>query len=98
MKITIDTKEDSREEIRKAIRMLSAIVEDFEVYSNSPTTPTEKQRSPNIFSDEPGSSGQMQSVFGNLFGDTSHPSQASQESSEEKQEQEKKPEIQIIDY
>ena len=36
MKLTIDTKEDSHEEIRKAIRMLSTIVGDEHGYTNSP--------------------------------------------------------------
>jgi len=34
MKITIDTKEDSHQEIRKIIRMLSSLVEEKEVFSN----------------------------------------------------------------
>jgi len=34
MKITIDTKEDSHEEIRKVIRMLSSLVGEQEIISN----------------------------------------------------------------
>ncbi len=34
MKITIDTKEDSHEEIQKAIRLLSALIGDKEIISN----------------------------------------------------------------
>ena len=87
MKITIDTKEDSKEEIKKAIRMLSAIVGGSEVYTNAPTGLSEKQPNTNIFSDEPGSSEQAQSVFGNLFGNPSQPSQASQPQSTEEEKQ-----------
>lgn len=43
MKIQIDTKEDSHEEIRKVIRMLSSLVGEQEIMSNQG----------NIFSDNP---------------------------------------------
>jgi len=35
MKITIDTKEDSKEELKKLIRMLSAIVDDNDFRTNN---------------------------------------------------------------
>ena len=65
MKISIDTKEDSREEIKKLIRMLSALIGEQEIFSNEPTT-----KSADIFSDETSSSSAESgnSVFGNLFG------------------------------
>lgn len=57
MKITIDTKEDSHDEIKKVIKMLHHLVGDEKVYSNkdvfedsSPEVPTGN-------------------VFGNLFDD-----------------------------
>ena len=50
MKITIDTKEDSHEEIRRVIKMLSSLVGEKEVMSNQ-----------DIFSDA--SSGQESGVF-----------------------------------
>jgi len=34
MKITIDTKEDSHQEIRKVIKMLSSLVGEKEIFSN----------------------------------------------------------------
>ena len=55
MKITIDTKEDSHEEIKKIIKMLSSLVgEEF------------RTNQPNIFesADQPAPSG---GVFGSLF-------------------------------
>jgi len=62
MKITIDTKEDSKEEIKKVIGMLSALVGGGRpVYTNSQSFPSSsfsessipKQHHANIFSDEP---------------------------------------------
>ena len=84
MKISIDTREDSPEEIRKAIRMLQSLVHDREVYTNSR----------NIFEDsgsfaqpsQPASEAQPSAgnVFGNLFGDT--PQSSQQEETKEKEE------------
>ena len=102
MKLTIDTKEDSKEEIKKAIRMLSAIVGDSEIYTNSP----QKQHNANLFESSsntitPASTASPEpsqgSVFGNIFGDIGQSSspETSEETSEEKKE--KKPEI-IIEY
>lgn len=105
MKLTIDTKEDSKEEIKKAIRMLSAIVGDSEIYTNSP----EKVHHANIFeTSEPISISGSETIdppiasgggglFG-MFGSTSAPSEPKTEMFEDKEEPEKKPEIQIIDY
>ncbi len=62
MKISIDTKEDSRSEIRKVISMLQALVGSEEkIYSNK-----------DIFSDSsqeitPSASKSSGDVFGNLF-------------------------------
>ncbi len=48
MKITIDTKADSKEEIRKAIKLLMGLVSGHEVYTNE--APAEKPAAqPNIF-------------------------------------------------
>jgi len=48
MRITIDTKTDSREEIRKAIKMLIGLVGGHDVHSNE--VPEEKPAAqPNIF-------------------------------------------------
>jgi len=74
MKISIDTKEDSHEEIRKIIKMLQSLVGENS-YSNQP----------NIFADNPPSQTNANSglsVFGAMFGDDSpvnkvEPSQAS---------------------
>ena len=58
MKITIDTKEDSHEEIKKVIKMLSSLVGEKEVMSNQ-----------DIFSDK--SSGQESGVFSMFSGSDS---------------------------
>ena len=51
MRITIDTKTDSRDEIRKAIKLLMGLVGAHDVYSNEPQEKPASQ--PNIF-DTPG--------------------------------------------
>ncbi len=55
MKISIDTKEDSHEEIRKVIKMLQNLVGEGQ----------------EIFSNEPDSSASSQSPIANIFGDAS---------------------------
>lgn len=53
MKIQIDTKEDSHEEIRKVIKMLSSLVGDQEIMSNQS----------NIFSDNTQNDNQNSDIF-----------------------------------
>lgn len=69
VKITVDTKEDSHEEIKKVIKMLTALVDD-RPYSNQG----------NIFEDASPSIGESEtpseptgSVFGNIFGEIPKP-------------------------
>ena len=62
MKIEIDTKLDSREEIRKAIKLLMGIVGGHDVYTNE--TPMEKPASqPDIFSSPAPAVGNLMSLF-----------------------------------
>lgn len=86
MKITIDTKEDSHSEIRRAIKMLSSLIgdPDTQIYTNS-ADDIPKQRNTNIF-DDPSpelapasqapaqtasqSAGQESNAFASMFGDT----------------------------
>ncbi len=65
MKITIDTKEDSHEEIRKVIKMLSSLIGEREIFSNQP----------NIFEDN----SEPSSAFASMFGSASTPSEESKE-------------------
>lgn len=53
MKLTIDTKEDSHDDLRKVIKMLQHIVGDAEVFTNQPSDSSPEQSSPiaNIFGD-----------------------------------------------
>lgn len=99
MKLTIDTKEDSHEEIKKAIKMLSTIVGDEHVYTNS----APKAAVANIFDN----SGSMTtpdapsepvsgSVFGNIFGEPSSAAETT-EPSEEKKDEDKTPQV-IVEY
>ncbi|MBS3114735.1 hypothetical protein J4448_06550 [Candidatus Woesearchaeota archaeon] len=73
MKISVDTKEDSHDDIRKVIKMLQHLVGDSqEVFTNQPTpeSGTETAGSP----------------FANIFGDTSSTSETSTTASETTQE------------
>ena len=73
MKISVDTKEDSHDDIRKVIKMLQHLVGDSqEVFTNQPTpeSGTENSGSP----------------FANIFGDTSSTSETSTTASETTQE------------
>ena len=87
MKLTIDTKEDSHEDIRKVIKMLQHIVGDTqEVFTNqSSILPSEsaEQSSPiaNIFGDMPNSSSTAQGSSDAIPAETSAPESTS--SSEE---------------
>ncbi|MBW2981034.1 hypothetical protein KY360_06480 [Candidatus Woesearchaeota archaeon] len=94
MKISIDTREDSPEEIRKAIRMLQSLVHDKEVYTNSGNIFEDPESMTQPSQPESEASQPSGNVFGNLFGD----SQQSQQP-EETEEQEKKetPEVMIYD-
>jgi len=59
MKITIDTKEDSHEEIHKAIRLLTSLVEGKEVMSNQVDmfgSSSDTNQSSDIFGDDSNSS------------------------------------------
>lgn len=78
MKISIDTASDSKEDIRKAIRLLQSIVEHDNAHSRdifaSPST--------DIFGNAPASSAPAQdanpvAAFGNLFGDNAPAQQPS---------------------
>lgn len=82
MKVSIDTKEDSHEEIKKVIRMLQNLVGDSqEIYSNDPSVSASSQQSP----------------IANIFGDTSQvssssPIEASSDASSEQTSTEEKEE------
>lgn len=84
MKITIDTKEDSPEEIKNIIKMLSSLIGE-KSYTNQP----------NIFEDsspevKPAIEG---NVFGNLFDAQTKPAEETQTISTEEPEIEEKEEV-----
>ena len=91
MKIQIDTKEDSHEEIRKVIRMLSSLVGEQEVISNQG----------NIFSDNPqDNSGNNQStdIFGMLDSSANSGTSESSLSSEKTDKKDDDVSIDIEEY
>ncbi|MBS3098491.1 hypothetical protein J4209_06900 [Candidatus Woesearchaeota archaeon] len=91
MKITIDTKEDSHEDIRKVIRMLQHLVGESSytnrgnIFGDSSSSLTESS---------PGSSsGSGGNVFGNLFGGTPSTSETNEETKQTPDEDDEIPEI-----
>jgi len=65
MKITIDTKEDSHEDLKKVIRMLQHLVGD-DAYTNSP----------NIFEETSSTPTEATNAFVNMFGESQSSSAA----------------------
>ncbi len=63
MRITIDTKTDSRDEIRKAIKMLMGLVGGHDVYTNEPATEQKPEAQPNIFDSPSPAVGNLMSLF-----------------------------------
>ena len=91
MKITIDTKEDSHEEIRKVIRMLSSLVGEQEVVSNQG----------NIFADNSqnnSAENQSADIFGMLNSDANSGANESTLSNEKKDEKDDDVSIDIEEY
>lgn len=70
MKITIDTKEDSSVEIKKAIELLSALIQH-------------KAKSSNLFEEDSPSSEPAGNAFTNLFGNTEGEKKTEKEKAEE---------------
>ena len=94
MKITIDTKEDSPEEIKKVVAMLSHLIEN---QSSQPRNIFE-DTSPSLPSTEPQQEAQPANLF-NMFGDTSSSSTETSESTEsEPDEREETENINVKTY
>ena len=97
MKITIDTKEDSHDEIRKLIRMLQHLIREQPV-TNQPNI----FEDPNSFGvssqDEVSSTSSQGNVFGNIFDtptqtENSEPSQTKEQAPETEEKREETPNI-----
>ena len=95
MKISVDTKEDSPEEIKKVIKMLQHLVGERS-YSNQSNIFSDDAPNNNIFSDDNASnnlsdedspSDQPTNAFSAMFGDNS-PSPSTEESSTEEETEE----------
>ncbi len=72
MRITIDTKTDSRDEIRKVIKMLMGLVGGHDVYTNE--IPEEKPASqPNIFESPSPAVPNLMSMFDSAPASTPEP-------------------------
>ena len=82
MKITIDTKEDSHEEIQKAIRLLSALIGDKEIISNQGDLFGNDAPDESKGSDDSSSGGS-----GGIFGMFNSGSENKSETQEDKKEQ-----------
>lgn len=98
MKIEIDTNKDSREDIKKAIKMIQALVgEESNSYSSYDSNSTSKQPEPfqgvfNMFRDDT-------PVMGSKTGiDLDEDDDFKQTTIKESQKEKKEPKIQIIEY
>jgi len=80
MKITIDTKEDSKEEIRKLIQMLSSLLGE-EVKIN-------QEASKDLFSSEEGNK-----AFFNMFSDTEPKAESEKKEAKDEEEREEIPSV-----
>lgn len=87
MKIQVDTKQDSHDEIRKVIRLLMGIVGNKNVYSNDTYTEEKPASPPNVFDSPNESMNNLMSMFDNA---PSTPTQAP--------EQEKKDDIPELEF
>ena len=92
MKITIDTSQDSHEDIRKAIRLLQGIVGQQGVYTNAPSRNIFDDPSPALGPSEQPSEEKSDNAFASIF-DSPAPASESEEAKEE--EKEDIPEIQF---
>ena len=94
MKITIDTSQDSHEDIRKAIRLLQGIVGEHNVYTNSPSRNIFDDPSPSLGSSEPAPVSEQ--TTGNAFASIFDSPAPASESEKTKEKEEKDiPEIQF---
>ncbi|MBW2999095.1 hypothetical protein KY339_00340 [Candidatus Woesearchaeota archaeon] len=85
MKITIDTSQDSHEDIRKAIRLLQGIVGQQGVYTNAPSRNIFDDPSPALGPSEQPSEETSDSAFASIF-DSPAPASESEETKEEKED------------
>ena len=58
MRITIDTRTDSKDEIRKAIKLLLGLVGSHDIYTNEP-----EKRAPDLFESPGPAVGNLMSIF-----------------------------------
>lgn len=86
MKITIDTKEDTHEDIKKVIRLLTHIIGEH------PTT-----NQPNVFEESTPTTNQPETPSGNIFGNMFENPQT-EPKTEETTEQKEKETPEIIPY
>lgn len=97
MKITIDTSQDSHNEIRKAIKMLQSIVGEGPVYSNSPSRNIFDDPSPGLgpsSEPEPAQEQDTGNAFASIF-DNPAPSEPDNAEDIKKEEDRDLPEIQF---
>ncbi len=96
MKLTIDTSQDSHNDIRKAIKLLQSVVGEGPVYSNSPSRNIFDDPSPSLAPSsepEPVAEQDTGNAFASIF---DNPAPASEEDAKLKEEEDKDiPEIQF---
>tara|TARA_Y100000310_G_scaffold345618_1_gene467365 strand:+ start:3670 stop:3999 length:330 start_codon:yes stop_codon:yes gene_type:complete len=89
MKITIDTKEDSKEEIRKIVQMLSGIVNigNKDVYVNKGNMFSDDNDAANNVEEDKEEVEKVESAFNNIFNSPSSNTEEKKESTEETKEE-----------
>ncbi len=88
MKITIDTKEDTHEDIRKVIKMLQHLVGE-QSYTNQPNIFEDTDSPSTDSSNDVSSSAPEGNAFVNMFGDTQTTDEPKEEPMDEPEEEKK---------
>jgi hypothetical protein len=87
MKLTIDTKEDSHEDIKKVIKMLQHLVGEHS-YTNSPNIFEDTDSFGGGSSEESSSGSEPTNAFVNMFGSASEPKEEPMDEPEEEAKEE----------
>lgn len=101
MRITIDTKDDSHEDIRKVISLLQGMIRHNESSGSDPSRNIFEDGSPALSGSSEASSGPSEGLF-NMFGSNETSSKdgvmENSESEQAKEEEDEKPSVQIVEF
>lgn len=101
MRITIDTKDDSTDDIRKVISLLQNMIRHSESSGSAPSRDIFEDDSPGLPGASESSPAPSEGLF-NMFGGGDSSSekyaQEAEESEEAKEEEDEKPSVQIVEF